>query len=212
MYQKDSLSLSLAGIAGENAFGRMRRGQNRFKIGLRNRASSRKCPFPPGGAGRVVRSRGGFRPVTTVPIRRSTSKKWARLCVHFLALRREKQIGCILKLPVQQLAKVLTIGRSSVYDMARPVPDADLMLMRVRLSGRRVQAWRVSIAMDISFCIEALEEAHSKNEKPETFNTDQGSQFTSEAFIGRWHPHQHGWPGTLARQRLRRAPVEIHQV
>ena len=39
--------------------------------------------------------------------------------------------------------------------------------------------------MDTSFCIEALEEALSRNEKPEIFNTDQGSQFTSEAFTGR---------------------------
>jgi putative transposase len=39
--------------------------------------------------------------------------------------------------------------------------------------------------METSFCIAALEEALSKNEKPEIFNTDQGSQFTSEAFTGR---------------------------
>jgi putative transposase len=50
---------------------------------------------------------------------------------------------------------------------------------------RRVLAWRLSITMDTSFCIEALEEALSKNEKPEIFNTDQGSQFTSEVFTGR---------------------------
>jgi putative transposase len=50
--------------------------------------------------------------------------------------------------------------------------------------SRRVLAWRLSITMDTSFCIEALEEALSKNEKPEIFNTDQGSQFTSEAFTG----------------------------
>jgi len=49
--------------------------------------------------------------------------------------------------------------------------------------SRRVLAWRLSITMDVSFCIEALEEALSKNEKPEIFNTDQGNQFTSEAFI-----------------------------
>jgi transposase InsO family protein len=35
-----------------------------------------------------------------------------------------------------------------------------------------------------SFCIEALEEVLSRNEKPEIFNTDQGSQFTREAFTG----------------------------
>jgi putative transposase len=50
---------------------------------------------------------------------------------------------------------------------------------------RRVLAWKLSITMDVSSCIEALEEAISKNEKPEIFNTDQGSQFTSDAFTGR---------------------------
>ncbi len=50
---------------------------------------------------------------------------------------------------------------------------------------RRVLAWRLSITMDVSFCIEALEEALYRNEKPEIFNTDQGSQVTSEAFTGR---------------------------
>jgi len=48
--------------------------------------------------------------------------------------------------------------------------------------SRRVLSWRLSITMDVSFCIEAFEEALSKNEKPEMFNTDQGSQFTSQAF------------------------------
>jgi putative transposase len=51
--------------------------------------------------------------------------------------------------------------------------------------SRRVLAWKLSITMETSFCIEALEEALSKNEKPEVFNTDQGSQFTSEVFTGR---------------------------
>jgi putative transposase len=48
--------------------------------------------------------------------------------------------------------------------------------------SRRVLAWRLSITMETPFCIEALEEALSRDEKPEIFNTDQGSQFTSEAF------------------------------
>ena len=51
--------------------------------------------------------------------------------------------------------------------------------------SRRVLAWRLSITMDTSFCIEALDEALSLHGKPEIFNTDQGSQFTSEAFTGR---------------------------
>ncbi len=48
--------------------------------------------------------------------------------------------------------------------------------------SRKVLAWRVSISMDVSFCIEALEEALARYGKPEIFNTDQGSQFTSLAF------------------------------
>jgi putative transposase len=51
--------------------------------------------------------------------------------------------------------------------------------------SRRVLAWKLSITMETSFCIEALEEALSTNEKPEIFNTDQGCQFTSEAFTRR---------------------------
>jgi putative transposase len=51
--------------------------------------------------------------------------------------------------------------------------------------SRRVLAWRLSITMDSSFCIEALEEAMRIYGRPEIFNTDQGSQFTSEAFTGR---------------------------
>jgi putative transposase len=49
----------------------------------------------------------------------------------------------------------------------------------------RVLAWKLSIIMETSFCVEALDEALSRNEKPEFFNTDQGSQFTSEAYTGR---------------------------
>jgi putative transposase len=47
---------------------------------------------------------------------------------------------------------------------------------------RRVLAWRVSISMNTDFCIEAVEEALAKYGRPEIFNTDQGSQFTSAEF------------------------------
>ena len=48
---------------------------------------------------------------------------------------------------------------------------------------RYVIAWRLSNTLDVAFCVEALEEALGK-ETPEVFNTDQGSQFTGEAFTG----------------------------
>jgi putative transposase len=49
---------------------------------------------------------------------------------------------------------------------------------------RRVLSWRVSITMETDFCIEVVEEALARHGKPEIFNTDQGSQFTSAAFTG----------------------------
>jgi putative transposase len=55
--------------------------------------------------------------------------------------------------------------------------------------SRRVLAWRLSISMDTAFCTEAVEEAIAKYGKPEIFNTDQGSQFTSSAFTGLLHGH-----------------------
>ncbi len=51
-------------------------------------------------------------------------------------------------------------------------------------ASRAVLAWRLSNTMDVSFCLSALEEALAKFGKPEIFNSDQGSQFTSAAFTG----------------------------
>ena len=55
--------------------------------------------------------------------------------------------------------------------------------------SRRVLSWRVSNTLDTDFCIEALEEALQRFAAPEIFNTDQGSQFTSEAFTGVLEDH-----------------------
>ena len=48
--------------------------------------------------------------------------------------------------------------------------------------SRKALSWRLSNTMDTDFCVSALEEALSRYGKPEIFNTDQGSQFTSNAF------------------------------
>jgi putative transposase len=48
--------------------------------------------------------------------------------------------------------------------------------------SRRVLSWRVSITLEAAFCVEALEEALARHGRPEIFNTDQGSQFTSLDF------------------------------
>jgi putative transposase len=51
-------------------------------------------------------------------------------------------------------------------------------------ASRAVLAWRLSNTMDVSFCVSALEEALARFGKPDIFNTDQGSQFTSGDFTG----------------------------
>jgi putative transposase len=48
--------------------------------------------------------------------------------------------------------------------------------------SRKVLSWRLSNTLDTDFCVSALEEALAKHGKPDIFNTDQGSQFTSFAF------------------------------
>ena len=54
--------------------------------------------------------------------------------------------------------------------------------------SRYVLSWRLSNTLDADFCVEALEEA-LKKDKPDIFNTDQGSQFTGEAFTGLLKQH-----------------------
>ena len=48
--------------------------------------------------------------------------------------------------------------------------------------SRRVLAWRLSNTLETDFCLEALDEALRRFGKPEIFNTDQGVQFTGDAF------------------------------
>jgi len=50
--------------------------------------------------------------------------------------------------------------------------------------SRRVLSWRLSITMEAAFCVETLQDAMARHGKPEIFNTDQGSQFTGQAFTG----------------------------
>jgi putative transposase len=54
---------------------------------------------------------------------------------------------------------------------------------------RRVLAWRVSNTLTADSCVEAVEEAIARYGKPEIFNADQGTQFTSDAFTTMLHGH-----------------------
>jgi putative transposase len=78
---------------------------------------------------------------------------------------------------VATLMKKITI--EAIYrrpNKSKPAPAV------VDWFSRKVLAWRVSITMEADFCVEALEEALARFGKPDIFNTDQGSQFTSMAF------------------------------
>lgn len=55
--------------------------------------------------------------------------------------------------------------------------------------SRYVLAWRLSNTLETDFCVDALEEALSGLRRPEVFNSDQGSQFTSKAFTGPLKAH-----------------------
>jgi putative transposase len=62
-----------------------------------------------------------------------------------------------------------------------PMAHGFLFLMAILdIASRKVLAWRLSNTMSADFCVEALEEALAKFGPPEIFNTDQGSQFSSE--------------------------------
>ena len=74
-------------------------------------------------------------------------------------------------------------GVGSGYHLRPDGPGLPLPGGHHGLVHRYVVAWRLSNTMDADFCVEALEEALGKG-KPEVFNTDQGSQFTSEGFTG----------------------------
>ena len=70
---------------------------------------------------------------------------------------------------------------------------------------RRILSWRLSTTLTTDFCVEALEDAISRYGKPKVVNTDQGSQFTSAAFVELVHGprnlSQHGRQGCLEGQR-----------
>ena len=59
----------------------------------------------------------------------------------------------------------------------------------IDLYSRKILSWQVSNTMDAQFCVSALEEALAKYGVPGIFNTDQGSQFTSDAFVSVLESH-----------------------
>lgn len=85
--------------------------------------------------------------------------------------------------------------RGVVVDRPNQAGSADITYIRLARGfvylvaiidgySRRVLSWRISNTMDTAFCVDCLEQALQRHGNPEIFNTDQGSQFTSDAFTG----------------------------
>jgi len=71
-----------------------------------------------------------------------------------------------------------------------PMPKGFLYLVAIMdWATRKVLSWRLSNTMEADFCVDALEEALQRYGRPEIFNTDQGSQFTSVEFISTLQRH-----------------------
>ena len=92
-----------------------------------------------------------------------------------------RMFPCLLKnLPITRLNQVWCSDITYI-----PVENVFLYLVAIMdWATRHVLAWRLSNTMDASFCVEALNEALARHGRPEIFNTDQGSQFTSFDFTG----------------------------
>jgi len=115
--------------------------------------------------------------------------------------RRMKKMGLRAIYPKPNLSKPRKDHKKYPYllkditiDHVNQVWATDITYLRLRggfvyliaiidLFSRKILSWRISNTLDNWFCIRALEEALLKYGQPEIFNSDQGSQFTSEDFI-----------------------------
>lgn len=126
----------------------------------------------------------------------------------------------------------LSNGRSAVVGVAQPnqlwamdityIPMARgfvYLAVVLDLATRRVLSWPLSITMEAAFCVETLQDALTRHGKPDIFNTDQGSQFTGQAFTGVLANHgiaismdgKGAWPDNVFVERLWRS-VEYEEV
>jgi len=115
------------------------------------------------------------------------------------------------RLSLSGQAELLDLSRASLYYEPVPTSDADLLrrlvidranqiwaadityipmargfvylIAVIDWFSRKILAWRISNSLTADFCVEALEEAIARYGKPEIFNTDQGSQLSSAAFL-----------------------------
>ena len=112
-----------------------------------------------------------------------------RMCIEAIYRRQNTSQPCPGHKVYPYLLRGLTVDRpNQVWSMDItyiPMAKGFVYLAAVMdWFSRRVLAWRVSITMEVDFCLGAVEEALARHGKPDIFNTDQGSQFSSAAFTG----------------------------
>ena len=139
----------------------------------------------------------GYRKITKALVKQGYKVNRKRI----LRLMREMAIQAIypkpnLSKPVQEHKKYPYLLRGMEIKRANQAWATDITYIRVPsgfiylvaildIFSRKILSWKISNTLDVNFCREALDEAIKKYGKPEIFNSDQGSQFTSKDFTGR---------------------------
>lgn len=144
----------------------------------------------------------GVRIVTKVLRREGllVNKKRIRRLMHIMGIRAiypKKD----LSIPDSGHKKYPYLLRDLVLSRVNQVWSTDITYIRMKGSyvyltavidwySRKILSYRLSVTMDTQFCVDALEEALMKYGEPEYFNTDQGSQFTSNEYLGVLEEHK----------------------
>jgi putative transposase len=142
----------------------------------------------------------GYRKIAESLKDMSVTKKQIRLIMKKAGLRAIYP-GKRLSIPVKWHKKYPYLLRDKVIWLPNQVWATDITYIKlpgghvylvaiIDLFSRKTLSWKLSNTLDTEFCISALEEAIMIYGKPAIFNTDQGSQFTSEAFTEKLKSHK----------------------
>lgn len=142
----------------------------------------------------------GYRKIALALKDMSVTRKQVRLIMHKAGLRAIYP-GKRLSIPVKWHEKYPYLLRDKEIWLPNQVWATDITYLKlsgghvylvaiIDLFSRKILSWKLSNTLDTEFCISALEEAIMIYGEPAIFNTDQGSQFTSEAFTEKLKSHK----------------------
>ena len=142
----------------------------------------------------------GYRKIALALNNMNVTRKQIRLIMQKAGLRAIYP-GKRLSIPVKWHEKYPYLLRDKAIWLPNQVWATDITYLKlsgchvylvaiIDLFSRKILSWKLSNTLDTEFCISALEEAIMIYGEPAIFNTDQGSQFTSEAFTGKLENHK----------------------